>query len=96
MALGRSNWLFAGSLRAGKRAAVVMSLMHSARINWHDQYAYLKDTRTAADLSGQPHRRLTAAPLDGADDCYLSFAACVKMRLPDAYGPSTAELMAGN
>jgi hypothetical protein len=31
IALGRSNWLFAGSLRAGKRAAAVMSLVHSAR-----------------------------------------------------------------
>ncbi len=38
IALGRSNWLFAGSLRAGKRAAAVMSLLHSARINRHDPY----------------------------------------------------------
>jgi hypothetical protein len=43
VALGRANWLFAGSLRAGKRAAAVMSLVHSARINGHDPYAYLKD-----------------------------------------------------
>jgi hypothetical protein len=43
IALGRSNWLFAGSLRAGKRAAAVMSLVHSARINGHDPYVYLKD-----------------------------------------------------
>ena len=43
IALGRSNWLFAGSLRAGRRAAAVMSLVHSARINGHDPYAYLKD-----------------------------------------------------
>jgi transposase len=41
--LGRSNWLFAGSLRAGKRAAAVMSLLHSARINGRDSYAYFKD-----------------------------------------------------
>ncbi len=39
----RNNWLFAGSLRAGKRAAAVMSLVHSARLNGHDPYAYLKD-----------------------------------------------------
>lgn len=32
-ALGRSNWLFAGSLRSGKRAAAIMSLIQSARIN---------------------------------------------------------------
>jgi transposase len=43
IAIGRSNWLFAGSLRAGKRAAAVMSLIHSARMNGHDPYAYLRN-----------------------------------------------------
>lgn len=43
IALGRGNWLFAGSLRAGKRAAAVMSLVQSARINGHEPHAYLKD-----------------------------------------------------
>ena len=43
VAIGRSNWLFAGSLRAGKRAAAIMSLIHSARLNGHDPYAYLRD-----------------------------------------------------
>ena len=43
IALGRSNWLFAGSLRAGKRAAAIMSLIQSARLNGHDPYRYLKD-----------------------------------------------------
>jgi len=42
-ALGRSNWLFAGSLRSGKRAAAIMSLIQSARLNGHEPYAYLKD-----------------------------------------------------
>ena len=41
--LTRNNWLFAGSLRAGQRAAAVMSLIHSARLNGHDAYAYMKD-----------------------------------------------------
>ena len=44
--LGRSNWLFAGSLRSGKRAAAIMSLIQSARMNGHDPYAYLKDVLT--------------------------------------------------
>jgi hypothetical protein len=35
--------LFAGSLRAGKRAAAVMSLVHSARIDGLNPYVYLKD-----------------------------------------------------
>ena len=46
IALGRANWLFAGSLRAGKRAAAVMSLIQSARLNGHDPHAYLKDVLT--------------------------------------------------
>lgn len=41
--LGRSNWLFAGSLRSGQRAANVMTLIQSAKINGHDPHAYLKD-----------------------------------------------------
>jgi len=45
-ALGRSSWLFAGSLRSGKRAAAIMSLIQSARLNGHDPYAYLKDVLT--------------------------------------------------
>jgi transposase len=43
VALGRSNWLFAGSLRAGQRAATIMSLVQSAKLNGHDPYRYLKD-----------------------------------------------------
>lgn len=45
-ATGRSNWLFAGSLRAGKRAAAIMSLIRSAQLNGHDPYVYLKDVLT--------------------------------------------------
>ena len=46
IAIGRSNWLFAGSLRAGQRAAAIMSLIQSAKLNGHDPYAYLKDVFT--------------------------------------------------
>ena len=46
ISIGRNNWLFAGSLRAGQRAAAVMSLVQSARMNRHDPYAYLKDVLT--------------------------------------------------
>lgn len=45
-AFGRKNWLFAGSLRSGKRAAAIMSLIQSARLNGHDPYADLKDVLT--------------------------------------------------
>ncbi len=40
---GRKNWLFAGSLRSGKRAPAIMSLIQSARLNGHDPHTYLKD-----------------------------------------------------
>ena len=56
IAIGRNNWLFAGSLRAGKRAAAVMSLVHSARLNGHDPYAYLKDVLDR--LPAQPASRI--------------------------------------
>jgi transposase len=42
-AMGRKAWLFAGSELAGKRAAAVMSLVQSAKLNGHDPWAYLKD-----------------------------------------------------
>ena len=56
IALGRNNWLFAGSLRAGKRAAAVMSLVHSARLNGHEPHAYLKDVMER--LPTQPASRI--------------------------------------
>jgi hypothetical protein len=56
VALGRSNWLFAGSLRAGQRAAAVMSLIQSAKLNGHDPYRYLKDVLER--LPNQPASRL--------------------------------------
>jgi len=43
IAIGRKNWLFAGSLRAGKRSAAIMSLIQSAKMNGHDPFLYLKD-----------------------------------------------------
>ena len=42
-AMGRKAWLFAGSELAGQRAAMVMSLVHSAKLHGHDPWAYLKD-----------------------------------------------------
>ena len=56
VALGRGNWLFAGSLRAGQRAANIMSLIQSAKLNGHDPYQYLKDVLER--LPTQPASRL--------------------------------------
>ena len=43
LAVGRKNWLFVGSQQAGERAAVMLSLIESAKLNGHDPWAYLKD-----------------------------------------------------
>jgi transposase/polyhydroxyalkanoate synthesis regulator phasin len=56
VAIGRGNWLFAGSLRAGQRAAAVMSLIQSAKLNGHDPHAYLKDV--LARLPTQKNSRI--------------------------------------
>ena len=68
-ALGRKNWLFAGSLRSGKRAAAIMSLIQSARLNRHDPYTYLKDiltrlpTQRASEIDQLlPHRWSSSLP----------------------------------
>ena len=66
-ALGRRNWLFIGSQLAGERAAVVMSLLQSAKLCGHEPWAYLKDvlTRLPTQLNSRieellPHRRQPA------------------------------------
>jgi transposase len=43
IAIGRKNWLFAGSLLAGQRAAAITSLIQSAKLNGYDPHAYLRD-----------------------------------------------------
>ena len=62
-AMGRKAWLFAGSELAGQRAAVILSLVQSAKLNGHDPWADLKDvlTRLPAHLNSRidellPHR----------------------------------------
>lgn len=56
VALGRKNWLFAGTEAAGRRAAAILSLIESAKLNGHDPFAYLRDVLTR--LPTHPYRRL--------------------------------------
>ena len=44
IAIGKKNWLFAGSERAGKRAAAIQSLIATARLNGLDPAAWLRET----------------------------------------------------
>ncbi|WP_404932235.1 IS66 family transposase [Massilia atriviolacea] len=44
IAIGKKNWLFAGSERAGRRAAVIQSLFATAKLNGLDPARWLADT----------------------------------------------------
>ena len=44
IAIGKKNWLFAGSERAGKRAAAIQTLLATAKANDIEPFAWLKDT----------------------------------------------------
>jgi hypothetical protein len=43
LALGRKNYLFAGSDSGGRRAAIVYTVVETARLNGLDPEAYLRD-----------------------------------------------------
>ena len=46
IAIGKKNWLFTGSERAGKRAAAIQSLLATAKLNGLDPAAWLRETLT--------------------------------------------------
>ncbi|MFN4329303.1 MAG: IS66 family transposase [Limnobacter sp.] len=56
VAVGRKNWLFAGSLRSGQRNAAIMSLVQSAKLNGLNPLEYLKDVMDR--LPTQPYSRI--------------------------------------
>ncbi len=47
IALGKKNWRFTGSERAGKRAAAIQSLLATAKLNGLDPAAWLRATLEA-------------------------------------------------
>ena len=55
-AMGRKAWLFCGSELAGQRAAIVMSLVQSARLNGHEPWTYLRDVLQR--LLSHPNNRI--------------------------------------
>jgi transposase len=58
VAVGRKNWLFAGSERGGRAAATFFTLLESARRNGLNPYDYLRDVFT----------RLPAHPINRLDE----------------------------
>lgn len=43
MAIGRRNWMFAGSDAGGRRAALIYTLVETAKLNGLDPQAYLRE-----------------------------------------------------
>ncbi len=56
IAVGRKNWLFAGSDQGGHRAATIYSLVETAKLNKVDPEAWLRDT--IARIADHPQRRI--------------------------------------
>lgn len=57
VAIGRKSWLFAGSDRGGQRAAMIYSLIMTAKLNGVDPQAWLADV--LARIADHPAARLT-------------------------------------
>ena len=58
IALGRRNWLFAGSHAGGKRAAAMYSILQTAKLNGVNPEAYLTNI-LARIADGHPINRIT-------------------------------------
>jgi len=54
--LGRRNWLFAGSDSGGERAAAILSLTQTAKLNWLDPEDYLRKVLTC--IADHPVKRV--------------------------------------
>jgi hypothetical protein len=57
-ALGRRNWLFAGSHSGGERAAAIYSILQTAKLNGVNPEAYLTDTLSRI-AAGHPISRIS-------------------------------------
>jgi len=56
VALGRKNYLFAGSHNGAERAAILYTLISTAKLHGHDPYEYLKDV--ISRIADHPYNRL--------------------------------------
>ena len=56
VAIGKKNWMFVGSERSGQRAAIIQSLIGTAKLNGIDPYAWLKNTLECIPV--WPHHRI--------------------------------------
>ncbi len=84
MALGRKNWLFAGSDRGGHHAAAIASLVATARLNGLDPEAYLRDV-----LERIAEHPSTASP----NSCPGTSSREAPQRTPPDHAPNCDSLM---
>jgi transposase len=56
IAIGRKNWLFAGSDAGGRRAAAIYSLIETAKLNGINPQLYLADV--LARIADHPARQI--------------------------------------
>ena len=74
IALGRKSWLFAGSDRGGQRAAVMYSLIVTAKMNDVDPQAWLADVLA----------RIAEHPATGSTSCCRGTGVRCKRRASQA------------
>jgi transposase len=91
LAVGRKNWLFVGSQQAGERAAVMLSLIESAKLNGHDPWAYLKDVfERLPTLQNRDLESLLPHKWQPADKAETTIAPAASTAVPATAEPSPA------
>lgn len=92
LAVGRRNWLFVGSQQAGERAAVMLNLIESAKLNRHDPWAYLKDVfERLPTLKDRDLELLLPHNWRPADNDAASLLPAASATVPATAAPSAAE-----
>jgi hypothetical protein len=73
LALGRKNWLFAGSDSGGERAAAMYTLIETAKLNGLDPEAYLRDV--LGRIADHPINRIAELLPWNLSSCSANLAA---------------------
>jgi len=76
IAIGRKNYMFVGSDRGGKSAAIIYTLIETAKLNGVDPQAWLTDTLSRiADGPQAPHRSALSRAIGTAGDTWENSAS---------------------